>query len=137
MSATPYRHAQKRSPTTPLTPMVGNNVRRKVDDGTAGLKSVHAVPEDLLEANEDASLAERASQTDAENVPPDPSAQQQTSRPPTQQPSSQNTLPSRPASSDDSSFALLEVYRRAWLNERKYIRQKELVEFLERERACS
>ncbi|KAG7879623.1 hypothetical protein KL938_003676 [Ogataea parapolymorpha] len=137
MSATPYRHAQKRSPTTPLTPMVRNNVRRKVDDGTDSLKSVLAVPEDLHEVKEDASLAETATPADVENVPPQPPTQQEASRPTTQQPLSQNSQPGRPASSDDSSLALLEVYRRAWLNERKYIRQKELVEFLELERACS
>ncbi|KAG7813850.1 hypothetical protein KL921_000124 [Ogataea angusta] len=137
MSATPYRHAQKRSPTTPLTPMVRNNVRRKVDDGTDSLKSVQAVLEDPHEAKDSASVAETAAQTDVENVPPQPSTQQEPSRPPTQQSSSQKTQPSRPSSSDDSSLALLAVYRRAWLNERKYLRQKELVKFLERERACS
>ncbi|KAG7895938.1 hypothetical protein KL925_000646 [Ogataea polymorpha] len=137
MSDTPYRNAQKRSPTTPLTPMVRNNVRRKVDDGNGSLKSGLAVPEDLREVKEDASLAETATPIDVENVPPQPATQQEASRPPTQQPLSQTSQHTRPASSDDSSLVLLEVYRRAWLNERKYIRQKELVEFLELERACS
>ncbi|KAH3660256.1 hypothetical protein OGAPHI_007461 [Ogataea philodendri] len=125
MSATPYRNGQKRSPTTPLTPMVRQNVRRKVEmfeESKDGMElDLHNKNNQIVEAKEPLRTKTSPREQNANTV--------------NGETDKQKLGPS--SSPNQSSLALLPIYRRAWLNERKYIRQKELVEFLELERAAS